>query len=144
MKHIFTAAAAAVIFAALLTACGGNDNSDTSAETSPSVTAESSAEPEATINAEDAVSADVFETPVEENRLLGMWVNEENSVSIQFNDDGTYVNDSIEGDYTLDGNTLTLTYYGGEVSEDYSVGFRNDQLVLVRDDFQLIFDKKNE
>lgn len=142
MKHIFTAAAAAVIFAALLTACGGNDNSDTSAETSPSATAESSAEPEATINAEDAVSADVFETPVEENRLLGMWVNEENSVSIQFNDDGTYVNDSIEGDYTLDGNTLTLTYYGGEVSEDYSVGFRNDQLVLVRDDFQLIFDKK--
>lgn len=142
MKHIFTAAAAAVIFAALLTACGGNDNSDTSAEMSPSATAESSAEPEATINAEDAVSADVFETPVEENRLLGMWVNEENSVSIQFNDDGTYVNDSIEGDYTLDGNTLTLTYYGGEVSEDYSVGFRNDQLVLVRDDFQLIFDKK--
>lgn len=142
MKHIFTAAAAAVIFAALLTACGGNDNSGTSAETSPSATAESSAEPEATINAEDAVSADVFETPVEENRLLGMWVNEENSVSIQFNDDGTYVNDSIEGDYTLDGNTLTLTYYGGEVSEDYSVGFRNDQLVLVRDDFQLIFDKK--
>lgn len=144
MKHIFTAAAAAVIFAALLTACGVNDNSDTSAETSPSATAESSAEPEATINAEDAVSADVFETPVEENRLLGMWVNEEISVSIQFNDDGTYVNDSIEGDYILDGNTLTLTYYGGEVSEDYSVGFRNDQLVLVRDDFQLIFDKKNE
>ncbi len=88
-----------------------------------------------------AVNQQVFQTPVESSSIIGKWQNDENSVSIEFKDDGTYINDSIDGTYTLTENTLTLTYYGGEVTEDYSIGFLDDQLVLVRDDMQLIFDR---
>ena len=133
MKKLFAAAAAFMMCAALAACGGGGDDAEPTA--SPTAT------PDGVISSSEAVSKEVFETPVENDRILGSWVNEENSVSIVFNDDGTYVNDSIEGDYTLDGNTLTLSYYGGEVVEDYSVGFSGDRLVLVRDDLQLIFEK---
>lgn len=124
----------AVLMSALLllsvSACGGNtDNSE------PTPT------PASNTSVQTAVSQEVFETPVETNELLGKWVNEENSVSIEFFDDGTYVNDSIEGTYTHEDNTLTLTYGGGAVVEEYSAGLRDGQLVLVRDDFQIILDK---
>lgn len=124
----------AVLMSALLllsvSACGGNtDNSE------PTPT------PASNTSVQTAVSEEVFETPVETNELLGKWVNEENSVSIEFFDDGTYVNDSIEGTYTHEDNTLTLTYGGGAVVEEYSAGLRDGQLVLVRDDFQIILDK---
>lgn len=124
----------AVLMSALLllsvSACGGNtDNSE------PTPT------PASNTSVQTAVSQEVFETPVETNELLGKWVNEENSVSIEFFDDGTYVNDSIEGTYTHGDNTLTLTYGGGAVVEEYSAGLRDGQLVLVRDDFQIILDK---
>lgn len=113
-----------------VSACGGNtDNSE------PTPT------PASNTSVQTAVSQEVFETPVETNELLGKWVNEENSVSIEFFDDGTYVNDSIEGTYTHGDNTLTLTYGGGAVVEEYSAGLRDGQLVLVRDDFQIILDK---
>lgn len=113
-----------------VSACGGNtDNSE------PTPT------PASNTSVQTAVSQEVFETPVETNELLGKWVNEENSVSIEFFDDGTYVNDSIEGTYTHEDNTLTLTYGGGAVVEEYSAGLRDGQLVLVRDDFQIILDK---
>lgn len=113
-----------------VSACGGNtDNSE------PTPT------PASNTSVQTAVSEEVFETPVETNELLGKWVNEENSVSIEFFDDGTYVNDSIEGTYTHEDNTLTLTYGGGAVVEEYSAGLRDGQLVLVRDDFQIILDK---
>lgn len=113
-----------------VSACGGNtDNSE------PTPT------PASNTSVQTAVSEEVFETPVETNELLGKWVNEENSVSIEFFDDGTYVNDSIEGTYTHEDNTLTLTYGSGAVVEEYSAGLRDGQLVLVRDDFQIILDK---
>ncbi len=137
MKYAFTAAAAAVICAAAFAGCG-REPADT-AEPSPAETVSFEAEP--TIDAENAVSSEVFETPVDKNELLGSWVNDENSVSIRFNSDGTYINDPIEGHYTLSGNTLTLTYDSGDVSEDYLAGFRSGQLVLVRGDMQLIFDR---
>lgn len=110
-----------------VSACGNN------ADPSPS--------PSADTSIQTAVSQDVFETPVETGELLGKWINDENSVSIEFFDDGTYVNDSIEGTYTHEDNTLTLTYGGGAVVEEYSAGLRDGQLVLVRDDFQIILDK---
>lgn len=110
-----------------VSACGNN------AAPSPS--------PSADTSIQTAVSQDVFETPVETSELLGKWINDENSVSIEFFDDGTYVNDSIEGTYTHEDNTLTLTYGGGAVVEEYSAGLRDGQLVLVRDDFQIILDK---
>lgn len=110
-----------------VSACGNN------ADPSPS--------PSADTSIQTAVSQDVFETPVETSELLGKWINDENSVSIEFFDDGTYVNDSIEGTYTHEDNTLTLTYGGGAVVEEYSAGLRDGQLVLVRDDFQIILDK---
>lgn len=124
----------AVLMSALLllsvSACGGNTDSS---EPTPT--------PSPDTSVQTAVSQEVFETPVETNELLGKWVNEENSVSIEFFDDGTYVNDSIEGTYTHEDNTLTLTYGGGAVVEEYSAGLRDGQLVLVRDDFQIILDK---
>ena len=124
----------AVLMSALLllsvSACGGNTDSS---EPTPT--------PASNTSVQTAVSEEVFETPVETNELLGKWVNEENSVSIEFFDDGTYVNDSIEGTYTHEDNTLTLTYGGGAVVEEYSAGLRDGQLVLVRDDFQIILDK---
>lgn len=124
----------AVLMSALLllsvSACGGNTDSS---EPTPT--------PASNTSVQTAVSQEVFETPVETNELLGKWVNEENSVSIEFFDDGTYVNDSIEGTYTHEDNTLTLTYGGGAVVEEYSAGLRDGQLVLVRDDFQIILDK---
>ena len=89
-----------------------------------------------------AVSQDIFETPVEKSKLLGMWYNEENSASIQFNEDGTFINDSIEGTYKTEANKVFLTYYGGEVTDEYNMGFMGDKLVLTADDFQMIFDKK--
>lgn len=110
-----------------VSACGNN------ADPSPS--------PSADTSIQTAVNQDVFETPVETSELLGKWINDENSVSIEFFDDGTYVNDSIEGTYTHEDNTLTLTYGGGAVVEEYSAGLRDGQLVLVRDDFQIILDK---
>ena len=113
-----------------VSACGGNTDSS---EPTPT--------PSPDTSVQTAVSQEVFETPVETNELLGKWVNEENSVSIEFFDDGTYVNDSIEGTYTHEDNTLTLTYGGGAVVEEYSAGLRDGQLVLVRDDFQIILDK---
>lgn len=113
-----------------VSACGGNTDSS---EPTPT--------PASNTSVQTAVSQEVFETPVETNELLGKWVNEENSVSIEFFDDGTYVNDSIEGTYTHEDNTLTLTYGGGAVVEEYSAGLRDGQLVLVRDDFQIILDK---
>lgn len=103
--------------------------------------ADPSPSPSADTSIQTAVSQDVFETPVETSELLGKWINDENSVSIEFFDDGTYVNDSIEGTYTHEDNTLTLTYGGGAVVEEYSAGLRDGQLVLVRDDFQIILDK---
>lgn len=112
-----------------VSACGNN------ADTDPSPS------PSADTSIQTAVSQDVFETPVETSELLGKWINDENSVSIEFFDDGTYVNDSIEGTYTHEDNTLTLTYGGGAVVEEYSAGLRDGQLVLVRDDFQIILDK---
>ena len=117
------------VFILSVSACGSN--ADT----------ESSPTPSADVSVQTAVSQEVFEVPVETNELLGKWVNEENSVSIEFFDDGTYVNDSIEGTYTQEDNTLTLTYGGGAVVEEYSAGLRDGQLVLVRDDFQIILDK---
>lgn len=117
--------------------CGSNTNTE---QTSPE--APTSEVSEVPVAAQSAVSQEVFETPVTDDQLLGKWVNEENSVSIEFFDDGTYVNDSIEGTYTHEDNTLTLTYGGGAVVEDYSVGIRDGQLVLVRDDFQIILDKE--
>lgn len=113
-----------------VSACGGNTDSS---EPTPT--------PASNTSVQTAVSQEVFEAPVETNELLGKWVNEENSVSIEFFDDGTYVNDSIEGTYTHEDNTLTLTYGGGAVVEEYSAGLRDGQLVLVRDDFQIILDK---
>ena len=133
MKKLF-AAAALLSLAVSLTACGGSGE----AQPSPSPTASSSSGP---VSSKEAVSSEVFETPVENSAITGTWLNDENSVSITFNEDGTYVNDSIEGNYTLSGNTLTLTYYGGEVTGDYSIGFLDNRLVLVRDDLQLIFEK---
>lgn len=135
MKKLF-AAAAAIALCASLAACGGSGEEQPSA--APTATPDHTSAP---LSAEEAVSSEVFETPVETESIIGTWVNDEDSVSITFNDDGTYVNDSIEGDYTLNENTLTLTYYGGEVTEDYSIGFIGDELVLVRDDLQLIFVK---
>lgn len=117
--------------------CGSNTNTEQTSTVAP--TSEVSEVP---VAAQSAVSQEVFETPVTDDQLLGKWVNEENSVSIEFFDDGTYVNDSIEGTYTHEDNTLTLTYGGGAVVEDYSVGIRDGQLVLVRDDFQIILDKE--
>lgn len=117
--------------------CGSNTNTEQTSTEAP--TSEVSEVP---VAAQSAVSQEVFETPVTDDQLLGKWVNEENSVSIEFFDDGTYVNDSIEGTYTHEDNTLTLTYGGGAVVEDYSVGIRDGQLVLVRDDFQIILDKE--
>ncbi len=133
MKKLF-AAAAALSLCVSLSACGGNGEEQPSA--SPAASPSSGP-----VSSREAVSSEVFETPVENTGIIGTWENDENSVSITFNDDGTYVNDSIEGNYTLDKNTLTLTYYGGEVTEDYSIGFLDDRLVLVRDDLQLIFEK---
>ena len=138
MKKLFVFLSALTVFAAL-TGCGGSD-AENAAEPSPAATADT-VDPQATVDAQIAVSSEVFETPVEVSGITGQWVNEENSVSIRFNEDGTYVNDSIEGSYVLDGNTLTLNYYGGEVSEEYSIGLRDGRLVLVRGDLQLIFDK---
>lgn len=142
MKRLFSILLSILVIGAM-TSCGGNDTND--ADT-PSATATVESEPSETAAAteyaaEHAVNQEVFETPVEGSSIVGNWVDEENSASIQFNDDGTYVNDSIEGNYTLNGNTLTLSYYGGTVIEDYQIGFKDNQLVLVRGDMQLIFDK---
>lgn len=89
----------------------------------------------------DAVNQEVFKTPVEKDQLIGNWKNDELSVTLEFLDDGTFINDSLEGSYSHDGNNLTLTYAGGQVTEDYSLGISNGKLVLVRDDFQIILDK---
>lgn len=134
MKRLFAILISVLVIGAM-TSCG-NDTSESTTASQPTETAASTE-----YAAEHAVNQEVFETPVEGNSIIGTWVDEENSASIQFNDDGTYVNDSIEGDYTLNGNTLTLSYYGGTVTEDYQIGFKDNQLVLVRGDMQLIFDK---
>lgn len=134
MKRLFAILISVLVIGAM-TSCG-NDTSESTTASEPTETAASTE-----YAAEHAVNQEVFETPVEGNSIIGTWVDEENSASIQFNDDGTYVNDSIEGDYTLNGNTLTLSYYGGTVTEDYQIGFKDNQLVLVRGDMQLIFDK---
>lgn len=134
MKRLFAILISVLVIGAM-TSCG-NDTSESTTASQPTETAASTE-----YAAEHAVNQEVFETPVEGNSIIGTWVDEENSASIQFNDDGTYVNDSIEGDYTLNGNTLTLSYYGGTVTEDYHIGFKDNQLVLVRGDMQLIFDK---
>lgn len=134
-KLIYLSICLSVILSAA--GCGSNANTEQTSTEAP--TSEVS---EAPIAAQSAVNQEVFETPVADDQLLGKWVNEENSVSIEFFDDGTYVNDSIEGTYTHEDNTLTLTYGGGAVVEDYSVGIRDGQLVLVRDDFQIILDKE--
>lgn len=142
MKRLFSILLSILVIGAM-TSCGGNDTNE--AETSSATAAVESETSETAASteyaAEHAVNQEVFETPVESSSIVGTWVDEENSASIQFNDDGTYVNDSIEGDYTLNGNTLTLSYYGGSVVEDYQIGFKDNQLVLVRGDMQLIFDK---
>ena len=135
MNRLF-AFVAVIAICMTASACGGS--SEETGETSEPVSASEAVE---TAAARDAVNQQVFETPVESSSIIGKWQNDENSVSIEFKGDGTYVNDSIEGTYTLNGNTLTLTYYGGEVSEDYSIGFLGEQLVLVRDDMQLIFER---
>lgn len=134
-KLIYLSICLSVILSAA--GCGSNANTEQASTEAP--TSEVS---EAPVAAQSAVNQEVFETPVADDQLLGKWVNEENSVSIEFFDDGTYVNDSIEGTYTHEDNTLTLTYGGGAVVEDYSVGIRDGQLVLVRDDFQIILDKE--
>ena len=143
MKRLFSILLSVLVIGAM-TSCGGNDTNE--AETSSATAAVESETSETASSTEyaaveHAVNQEVFETPVEGSSIVGTWVDEENSASIQFNDDGTYVNDSIEGNYTLNGNTLTLSYYGGSVVEDYQIGFKDNQLVLVRGDMQLIFDK---
>lgn len=129
MNKLFTLVFSAFILISF-SACSA-DNSQSEPTSVPSV------EP----IAESAVSNDVFETPIDENELLGKWVNDENSVTIEFFDDGTFINDPIDGTYTYNDNTLTLTYGGDQVVEEYAAGIHDGQLVLVRDDFQIILDK---
>lgn len=135
MKRLFAILISMLIIGAM-TSCGDSNTSESTTASDPTETTAATE-----YAAEHAVNQAVFETPVEGNSIIGTWIDEENSASIQFNNDGTYVNDSIEGDYTLDGNTLTLSYYGGSVVEDYQIGFKDNLLVLVRGDMQLIFDK---
>lgn len=154
IKKIIAAFAAAVMALSVLAGCGANNKSDDSKKADTKATTEAATEKSAETDEKD-IDADDTDITGEysfvsmkadgESLTAGDLANygmDSSSFALKLNTDGTFVmtvmDESQEGEWTQDGDTVTLTAEGEDVTGTVDGG----TITLEDDDVSIVFEKK--